>query len=336
MDSSNDLETELNRARKAEESSDFFGAAFLYKNSLEYALKLKRKEIVIICKNKIVEMNRKSIASGKDFKDLSFEQKIEGENKRKYEKIIKEFLSEKNLIRILEKIGRHPFLMPKLSNVKKVAKKPPLSYQIASLSSISDEGHILRGGSDGNYAWFMKMYDLQQRLIIDLYLTRIMTDLITNGRLQSQDLSDYFLNSGLIEQKNLKIILVGIKRYFEEDYISALHILVPQFESVFLNISEKLGIDIVALDQKHGLATRTKTLSESYLDSEEFKKVWGEDFCGQIKFVLFEAMGYKLRHKTAHGEITIEECNFQNTTLVLYLYLVLLGRVKVNNPKKSV
>lgn len=107
-----------------------------------------------------------------------------------------------------------------------------------------------------------------------------------------------------------------------------MHILVPQFEAVFLDLSESCGIDIVALDQRLGIATRTKTLSDRYLSSEEFVKIWGEDFCQQIKFVLFEPLGYKLRHKVAHGEILEEECNFQNVVLIIYFFLVLLGKIK--------
>lgn len=64
-------------------------------------------------------------------------------------------------------------------------------------------------------------------------------------------------------------------------------------------------------------------------NDKEFKNIFGEDFCMQIKFILFEQLGYKIRHKVAHGEIKFNECNFQNTTLVLYLYLSLLGRIEI-------
>ena len=49
----------------------------------------------------------------------------------------------------------------------------------------------------------------------------------------------------------------------------------------------------------------------------EFK---GEDFCEQIKYVLFDPLGYKLRHKIAHGEIELAECNQLNTGLIIYFF----------------
>jgi hypothetical protein len=331
-----DLQMKLDNARDAEKSEDFFRAAFLYRDALTTAIKEGNSDVIKLCKNKSVEMNKKSITSGKDFKEVSFTQELPEDKKKAHEEFISKFLNQGDIKTILRAIGRHPFFFPKIADVQKTTNNTmPISYQIANLSTISNGGHTLRGSSDGNYAWFMKMYDLSQQLIMTLYVGRIIYELMENkpngDNLTTDTLLDYFNNSGIIEEGNLKIISVGLKKYFERDYISALHILVPQFESVFLKISEKCGIDIVALDQKQGIATRTKTLSEYYLDSDEFKKVWGEDFCRQIKFILFEQLGYRIRHKIAHGEITKEECNFQNTTLILYLYLVLLSRVNIKS-----
>ncbi len=336
MAGNEDLQTKLDGAKEAENSEDFFRASFFYKDALASALKVGNSETIKLCKNKVVEMNKKSIASGKDFKEFSFTQELPEDKKKVHEEFIAKFLKQGDLKTILRAIGRHQFFFPKVADVQQSANKTmPISYQIASLSTISNDGHTLRGSSDGNYAWFMKMYEINQQLAMLLYVGRIIYELMENKpngiNLNIKELSDYFYNAGIFDERNLKIILIGLQKYFDRDYISALHILVPQFENVFLKISEKLGIDIVALDQKQGLATRTKTLSENYLDSEEFKKVWGEDFCRQIKFVLFEQMGYRIRHKIAHGEIEPTECNFENTTLILYFYLVLLGRTGVKS-----
>lgn len=330
------LQAKLNHAQEAENSEDFFSAAFFYRDALAVAIKQGNSEIIKLCKNKSVEMNKKSIASGKDFKEFSFAQELSEDKAKAHEEFINKFLSQGDLKTILRAIGRHPFFLPKVADVQQTAKKiMPVSYQIASLSAISNEGHTLRGSSDGDYAWFMEMYNMNQQLAMLLYVGRIIYELMENKpngiSLNIKELSEYFSESGIFDGRNLKIILVGLQKYSDRDYVSALHILVPQFEAVFLKISEKLGIDIVALDQKQGLATRTKTLSESYLDSEEFKKVWGEDFCRQIRFVLFEQMGYRIRHKVAHGEIEPAECNFENNTLILYFYLVLLGRVGIKS-----
>jgi len=333
---STELKSKLQKAQEAEKHQQFFLAAHLFKEALILALKVEQSETIKLCKNKIVEMNKKSITSGNDFRELNFTQKIPEDRQKEHEEFINKFLNQGDLKKILLAIGKHPYFFPSVDMVQKTANKSlPISYQIASMSTISNEGHFLRGGSEGGYSWFTKMYDIHQKLVMNLYLGRIIYELMENKpngiNLNLKELSDYFSKSGIFEQQNLEIILAGLRNYFEKDYISSMHILIPQFEAVFLKFSEKLDIDIVALDQKQGIATRTKVLSEKYLDSEEFIKVWGIDLCRQIRFILFEPMGYRLRHKIAHGEIDPKECNFDNTTLILYLYLVLISRIEIKS-----
>lgn len=333
-----DLNTKIKEAKSAESSESFFGAAILYKDALEVALKLQDSQSIKLCKTKVVEMNKKSIDSGKDFQEHEFNHQLTDGQNESLKKFITKILKIDDKNRVLKIIGQHPNFMPRIKDVDALTKRSmPLTYQLATLTTISDQGHNLRGGSLAEYSWFMEMYRLSQKQIMTLYLSKLMYMLINKNSygntMTVTDLSNYFSSSKLFSSNQLKIVLLGLHKYYKEDYISALHILVPQFESFLLDIVKKLGINIVALDTAVDTATRTSTLSERDFDSEDFIKIFGEDLCRQIKFVLFEPMGYRLRHKIAHGEITPEECNFQNTTLILYLYLVLLARVTVKNKK---
>lgn len=333
-----DLNKKIEEAKTAENSESFFSAAIIYKEALEMAKKLEDSVSIKLCKAKVVEMNKKSIESGKDFQEHEFVHDLTEEQSNSLKNFIVGILKIDDKNRVLKIIGQHPDFMPKVKDVDILAKRTmPITYQFATLTTISDEGHNLRGGSLAEYSWFMQMYDLSLKQIVTLCLNRLMYMLINGnpyGKMMNiEEISDYFSKSELFTPNQLKIVLVGIKKYYEEDYISALHILVPQFESFLLSIAKQLGISTVALDTTVDTATRTKVLSERDFDSEDFIKIFGEDFCRQIKFVLFEPMGYKLRHKVAHGEIAPAECNFQNTTLVLYLYFVILGRVGIKKSK---
>lgn len=72
----------------------FFRASFLYKNALSQAIKLNNSNQIKFCKNKVVEMNKKSIAFGKDFKEFSFAQELSEDKKRAHEKFISKFLNQ--------------------------------------------------------------------------------------------------------------------------------------------------------------------------------------------------------------------------------------------------
>lgn len=331
-----DLLQKIKEAERTEQSESYFSAAILYKDALALAQKLKDSKSVKRCKAKVVEMNKKSIESGKDFQEHEFSHELSDEHQKQLKNFIIGFLKINDKSLVLKKIGIHPYFVPKIKDIEATSKKStPIAYQFATLTTISSDGHALRGGSLGEYSWLMQMYDLTQKQIMSLYINKIMYMLIHNNpygnKMSIIEISDYFIKSKLFDKSRLKITLTGLDSYFKEDYVSALHILVPQFESFLLDIASKLGINIVALDTSVDTATRTKTLSERDFDSAEFISIFGEDLCRQIKFVLFEPMGYKLRHKIAHGEISVEECNFQNVTLILYLYLVILARVTVKD-----
>lgn len=325
-----DLTSLIKQARQAEESGNFFNASVFYKETLELAIKAKDSKLIKVCKSKIVEMNKKSIDSGKDFKEVEVSVEFSENDQKGIKENIEKIIGLDNINTILEAIGCIPWFCPDIKEIERQSlSSTPIFYQFAKLSTISDAGHNLRGGSDPKYSWFMDTYGRTQKFIMDIYLNRIFYMLIKNKKLTFKEMAEYFANSKLLNPNQLKIVTIGLARYFEKDYVSALHILVPQFESFLLETATRLGINIVVLDTKLDVAIRTMTLSEKHLDSEDFKKIFGENFCRQVKFILFEPLGYKLRHKVAHGEISFNECNFQNVNLIIYLYLVLLGKVGV-------
>lgn len=324
---SDELKEALKIALDAEISGEFFSAGFFYKNVLELSIKEENSYITKVAKNKIVEMNKLSISSGKDYKTLEVEHKLKKENIEQIELFIQSFLKLPTLNEALVMLSAHPYLNVSMNGLRKTNTKVPLTLQIFNHATISDSGHILRGSSDGNKAWFMSLYSMSLQMMSGLYLQRLFNELSLNGingeTLNKESLFSFFENNSIFPIETLKILNIAIERYYSKDHISCMHILVPQFESLFLHLSERLGIDVVVAETRESIATRTKILSERDLDSESFQKIWGEDFCQQIKFILFDSLGYKLRHKIAHGEIKEKECNFENSTLILHLYLKL-------------
>ena len=321
----------INKAKEAEDTRSYFISAIYYKEALLIALKNNDSKSITLFKNKAVEMNRKLALSGKDFQKYEFVYELTEKQQSTLQDFLVSILKINDIGKLFITIGELQEFMPKLVEVEKLAKKTmPVAYQIATLNTVSADGHNLRGGSDGAYSWFIQMYDLTQKQILNLYLGRLMDILLKKNPvgkvLTIADFEGYFSKSYLFSTNQLDIIRVGLRKYVEGDFISALHILVPQYESLLLKIISKFGLNIVALDTSIDVATRTTTLSERDFESDGFKKIFGVDLCRQIKFVLFEPMGYRLRHKIAHGEINQTECNFDNTTIIVYLYLVLLAK----------
>lgn len=315
-----ELETNLKQAQEAEQKGDFFSAAHFYKVALNIAKNLNDSEKIKFIKPKLLEASQKSTSQ---FKTISVEQKIPTEE-------IDDFIGKllpHELDAIFYVIGMSKNFCPLSDRIKETANKSvPIAYHIANVSIISDTGHLISGSDDPQKHWYWQTYGFSQEIMTNLLLCKVFYQLQESGRLTKDSLLKFIASMGLIPDDQLKILNVALERYFAKDFVSALHILIPQFESFFLAASEKFGIDIISLNRTKEISTQPRTLGQAHLDTAEFQEVWGKDLCEQIKFILFEPLGYKLRHRIAHGEIKFGESNYQTTTLMIYLFLTVCSR----------
>ncbi len=329
-----ELQSALAQAESKEKSKDYFSAAIFYKEALGIAIEQQDSTAIKHCKKKIVETNKKSFTSGA-YQEIEFTHEFSEDEQNFFNEITLTVVNTDDINKSLFIIGAHPLFCPNAKGVEEQSKRTtPISHVLANLTTVTKDGHIASGGSLGEYSWFMQMYSLQQGMIMNVFLDRMFWQLMNSktpkNKLTLKKLEKYFQSKGIINPKQLSIITTGLKHYFKGDYISALHILIPQFEALLLDMAQKYGIDVFALDQRRDVATRTAILSEYHLDSKAFIEEFGQNFCRQVKFIFFESLGYRLRHKIAHGEIAPEECNFRNTNLIIYLYLVVLVKAGAN------
>lgn len=171
-------------------------------------------------------------------------------------------------------------------------------------------------------------------IIISIYLWKIFAELFRKKIINESILNGY-LKEFLLFTWNYNIASQWIKHFFKKDYISSIHILTTQFENIFMNISEKLWIDIIKVwnpnkkKWENSINTWTKTLWIDKLDSNEFREIWWDDICELIKYIFFHDLWLKIRHKIAHWEIDINECNYSNNLIIVYLYILLATRIQI-------
>ena len=321
----------LQTAKKYEEESQFWEASEEYKNALlEFDKESGFKTEKTLCKKKIREMNKEK--SG-DFVETSASHTFTSEESKILDNLINSFVDCEKLEECLYKIGKEFHFQPNYKKIKEDSEhNMPVSFMIASLSSQDDQGNLSQDGHDPAAMSFSMNYAQEQGGIVQMYLRHIFARLMDNG-MKHENLADYFESKNIFSKDTSSILRVGIERFFAEDYVSALHILVPRFEGVFLDLTEAVGeVDVVASRKQYGSSdqvwTQDRTLGENFLKKEEVRAVWGEDFCEQIIFTFFSPLGSKLRHKIAHGYSQSKELNFANCVLVLYFFLVLASMVK--------
>lgn len=261
-----------------------------------------------------------------DLKEVTISTKIDG---NKVREIIDSFLSCENSEAFFRKVAWS--FCPKKDETKANSmKNQSVFLSLASLTIIDDKGNPKRPIAHDEYSY--KQYYQTQQGLFSNHLNIIFVEAIAKGLIDFEKTRE-FIESQLLLRTDSEVLSFrrGLERLFVGDFVSALHILVPLYERVIINISEMLWIDIIAMFQKSKeTSTQDKTIGTNFVTSEAFVAKWWKDFAEQINFILFDDYGYKLRHQIAHGEMNYTECNSTTGFLILYLYVAIAGKITIN------
>jgi len=322
-----DAQEILKEAEEKEKKILYWEASQKYEEALLCFNKLSGyKNEKSLCKKKIKEMN---VQKSKEFLRYSVELSISEDQESEMKKI----LNTRDINELLNKFGKSPFFCPSFQEVKKKSANIPLSFLIADFTVQDKNGNPVKNSCDPATVWFYQIYSLDQLPITHLCLARIFRE-IMNEKLSALDLCNYFASRQIFSKDFSCYLNVAIGRFFSGDYISTLHILVPQFERVLLDLTPKQvpNADTISAGiqkgEKEKVWTQERRVGENFLKDENIKSIWGEDFCEQIIFVLFSPLGLKLRHKIAHGYVKPEDLSFENSSLIIYLFLVLFMKTE--------
>ncbi|MBO4857826.1 MAG: DUF4209 domain-containing protein [Treponema sp.] len=127
------------------------------------------------------------------------------------------------------------------------------------------------------------------------------------------------VNKSTIFPNNRKgIITKGLMAGFEYDFITALHLLVPQVENMvryqlrLANVKTS-GIDKDGIETENGLSTLVK--------NPEFDSIFGKDLGFEIKALLCNSFGSNLRNNVAHGLLDMNQ--MQSHSVIYFWWLCL-------------
>jgi hypothetical protein len=173
------------------------------------------------------------------------------------------------------------------------------------------------------------------------YLDALFERLREERGLDEAALTEHLDGWGYIEAEAMTLLRVGFERYFAGDFVSALHILVPQFENVLRTVIEKATADTVARANATSLVEMSSERTvikprrgvrgwqyETFGDllQREFVRTHVQrDIRDYIRIVMSEQTGLNLRNEVAHGLIRPENCTRSTVEIVVHLFLVIRG-----------
>ncbi|EGQ3663573.1 DUF4209 domain-containing protein [Staphylococcus pseudintermedius] len=312
-----ELEAEYQQGRK--DKSLLVKAYFLEKAMKHYSEIGEREKI-----NEMKILVKKTYEEYEKSNEMSLIKSTIEFSKEEIDKIIDIFISS-NVQISLDKIAYSNHLIPKITiiedQVDKLSKEFPLQDFI-SKSLLSDGKKIVENTTeeDNKTINFNSNYMNHLNINVELFLKAIFDKLIVEFEISTEDFMQKFNRWELLDKKNIPFIEHGISRFLEKDYLSALHILVPQFESTVRRMFSKAGYSTTSI--RKGNTQQEVTFNE-FLLRDDVKFAFGNDVHKLIQIVMVEQSGLNLRNEIAHGLIDFSKINYTKCILIVYLFLVI-------------
>lgn len=147
-----------------------------------------------------------------------------------------------------------------------------------------------------------------------------------DGHLSEVQIAPYLTTSSLAGDYDWSIFRQGLNRHFEKDYISSIHILIPQLENILRRWAEKADIAVKKLDANAPGTIWGQKLLGDLLGSQEIKQYLGHNLVRVIKWYLDTNEPFGFRHKVAHGFIAPEQCNDTLSSMIVWLILMVINK----------
>ncbi len=298
--------------------SNLVSAALLQKAIQQYA-NIGRSDKVEELKVKVRESYQAANEQG-EFGRISSEVKIPVTD---IENQARELLKQ-GLVKALLSIGIAPAWIPDIEEARNRAQQLKQEFPLQGIIPHS----TIRGTRQVNMAATQEEIDEANALnqyavdaeLRGVFLGHTFKILVEEGGLDSSSLVQHLARSPFIEPDVLDVIAVGVQRYFEQDYVSALHVLVPKLEETLRRTISKLGASTTS--QGSDGFTREKPLDE-VLKTPQLKDLLGKRVLFYYEYMLNHQLGENLRNDVAHGLMSRDRCTKNLTERVIHLYLIL-------------
>ncbi|MFJ7445022.1 DUF4209 domain-containing protein [Pedobacter suwonensis] len=206
------------------------------------------------------------------------------------------------------------------SNLEEAYQRHPIRYTVPT-SIVDKKGRVLanirpylESKEDHQVAY---LHETMQ--FASIYLHFIFSEGIKQGKISERVVMDFLKKSSIIDEARYNLIEVGIKNFFEENYVSCIHILIPQFEEAIRNLLEINGGNVLTFND----GTYPVKTFNHVLEDEIVKRAFGEETVYYFKVLFTDPRGWNLRNQVAHGLLEPEHFNQQTGQRLMHAFFCL-------------
>lgn len=192
---------------------------------------------------------------------------------------------------------------------------------VATIGSVDDdiEGRLIHQASTSinlNHIW------------LDQVLARV----LKHHNLNAESLTEYFEQSPLFPKEKISLIKAGIMAWFEKDFLTCIHILVPQVEAALREVLRCLGGSTIKPARE---VNGFKYIGlGDVLHHPIIEQKIHSDILFHLKAFYIDARGINLRNELAHGLIRAELLNSNTANHVIHSLILLRCLIEKVDEKK--
>ena len=147
-------------------------------------------------------------------------------------------------------------------------------------------------------------YSLQISLTVQTGIINALNVLLSEHFISEHEITEIVRIANIIPCDRQKVFIKGIMAGFSFDFITSLHLLVPQIENLVREQLHIHGIRTITLD-KDGIEVEVGL--STLVEKTEFTQIFGEDIAFEIRALMCESTGSNLRNNVAHGLLNENE-----------------------------
>lgn len=147
-------------------------------------------------------------------------------------------------------------------------------------------------------------YNLQISLTVQTGIMNALNVLLSEHFISQHEITEIVRIANIIPSDRQKIFIKGLMAGFSFDFVTSLHLLVPQIENLVREQLHIHGIRTITLD-KDGIEVEVGL--STLVEKPEFTQIFGEDIAFEIRALMCESTGSNLRNNVAHGLLNENE-----------------------------
>jgi len=245
---------------------------------------------------------------GSDLKEISVKVEVKPED---VEKLVEHLVGGGDLKAALGQIA--DYFIPKASDARKLLDQMRTDAPLLSMIPIN----IL--ASDGHTTAKIKSLDedadgrLHKQLAETIgfyqpFLVHTLAKLRERYAPTTQDVLDFVCESPLFAGCQSGLLRDGLLAYEQQDFVKAIHVLVPQIEQILRNFLGFLGRPTLRTVRNHPGIMDAKSMND-ILGDERMREVLTENLWRYLTVVYIDKRGLNLRNDLAHGLVPLTGFN---------------------------